>query len=88
MPNEERMALNERRKYLRLIKKRYLKASKCERVDNCRCIGRSSADSMVWSSGLARSLRSVRISSSISSRFHFSPARVSDLTASALPESS
>jgi hypothetical protein len=28
MPNEERMSLNERRKYLRLIKKRYLKASK------------------------------------------------------------
>jgi hypothetical protein len=31
MPNEERMTLNERRKYLRLIKKRYLKASKFER---------------------------------------------------------
>jgi hypothetical protein len=31
MPNEERMSLNERRKYLRPIKKRYLKASKFER---------------------------------------------------------
>ncbi len=31
MPNEERMTVNERRKYLRLIKKRYLKASKLER---------------------------------------------------------
>jgi len=31
MPNEERMTLNERRKYLRLIKKRYLKASKLGR---------------------------------------------------------
>ena len=31
MPNEERMTLNERRKYLGLIKKRYLKASKFER---------------------------------------------------------
>ena len=28
MPNEERMSLSERRKYLRVIKKRYLKASK------------------------------------------------------------
>jgi hypothetical protein len=31
MPNEEKMTLNERRKYLGLIKKRYLKASKFER---------------------------------------------------------
>ena len=31
MPNEEKMSINERRKYLRLIKKRYLKASKLER---------------------------------------------------------
>jgi hypothetical protein len=31
MPNEEKMTLSERRKYLRLIKKRYLKASKLER---------------------------------------------------------
>ena len=31
MPNEEKMTINERRKYLRLIKKRYLKASKFER---------------------------------------------------------
>ena len=31
MPNEEKMTINERRKYLRLIKKRYLKASKLER---------------------------------------------------------
>ena len=31
MPNEEKMSINERRKYLRLIKKRYLKASKFER---------------------------------------------------------
>ncbi len=31
MPNEAKMTLNERRKYLRLIKKRYLKASKFER---------------------------------------------------------
>jgi len=31
MPNEEKMTINERRKYLRLIKKRYLKASKVER---------------------------------------------------------
>jgi hypothetical protein len=31
MPNEEKMTLNERRKYLRLIKKRYLKANKFER---------------------------------------------------------
>jgi hypothetical protein len=32
MPNEEKMTLSERRKYLRLIKKRYLKASKLERA--------------------------------------------------------
>ncbi|MGB5932365.1 MAG: hypothetical protein WBH57_04785 [Anaerolineae bacterium] len=31
MPNEEQMTINECRKYLRLIKKRYLKASKLER---------------------------------------------------------
>ena len=31
MPNKEKMTLNERRKYLRLIKKRYLKASNFER---------------------------------------------------------
>jgi len=31
MPHEERMTVNERRKYPRLIKKRYLKASKFER---------------------------------------------------------
>jgi len=31
MPNEEQMTINERRKYLRLIKKRYLKAGKLER---------------------------------------------------------
>ena len=31
MPNEEKMTLNERRKYLRLIRKRYLKTSKLER---------------------------------------------------------
>ncbi len=31
MPNEEKMTINERRKYLRLIKKRYAKASKLER---------------------------------------------------------
>ena len=31
MPNEEKMTLNERRKYVRLIRKRYLKASKLER---------------------------------------------------------
>jgi hypothetical protein len=31
MPNEEKMTIDERRKYLRLIKKRYLKASKLER---------------------------------------------------------
>jgi transposase InsO family protein len=31
MPNEEKMTINERRKYLRLIKKRYLKASKAGR---------------------------------------------------------
>ncbi len=31
MPDEERMTLNERKKYLRLIKKRYLKANKFER---------------------------------------------------------
>jgi len=31
MPNEEKMSISERRKYLRLIKKRYLKASKFER---------------------------------------------------------
>jgi hypothetical protein len=31
MPNEEKMTLSERRKYLRLIRKRYLKASNLER---------------------------------------------------------
>jgi hypothetical protein len=31
MPNEEKMTIDERRKYLRLIKKRYLKAGKLER---------------------------------------------------------
>jgi hypothetical protein len=31
MPNEEQMTINERRKYLRLIKKRYLKANRLER---------------------------------------------------------
>jgi len=31
MPNEEKTTIDERRKYLRLIKKRYLKASKWER---------------------------------------------------------
>jgi hypothetical protein len=31
MPGEEKMTLNERRKYLRLIKRRYVKASKLER---------------------------------------------------------
>ena len=31
MPNEEKMTMNERRKYLRLIKKRHVKASKLER---------------------------------------------------------
>ena len=31
MPQEEKMTLNERRKYLRLIRKRYLKTSKLER---------------------------------------------------------
>ena len=31
MPNKEKMTIDERRKYLRLIKKRYLKASKLER---------------------------------------------------------
>ena len=31
MPSEEKMTIDERRKYLRLIKKRYLKASKLER---------------------------------------------------------
>ena len=31
MPNEEKMTLSERRKYLRLIRKRYLKTSKLER---------------------------------------------------------
>ncbi len=31
MPNEEKMTLNERREYLRLTKKRYLKATKLER---------------------------------------------------------
>jgi len=31
MPNEEQMTINERRKYLRLIRKRYLKTSKLER---------------------------------------------------------
>lgn len=31
MPNEEQMTIDERRKYLQLIKKRYLKASKLER---------------------------------------------------------
>ena len=31
MPNKEKMTPNERRKYLRLIKKRYLKASNFER---------------------------------------------------------
>jgi hypothetical protein len=31
MPNEEKMTIDERRKYLRLIKKRYLKAGKLQR---------------------------------------------------------
>jgi len=31
MPNEEKMTMNERRKYMRLIKKRYLQAGKLER---------------------------------------------------------
>jgi transposase InsO family protein len=31
MPNEEKMTINERRKYLRLVKKRYLKANRLER---------------------------------------------------------
>jgi len=31
MPNEEQMTINERRKYLRLLKKRYLKANRLER---------------------------------------------------------
>lgn len=31
MPNEEKMTLEGRRKYLRVVRKRYLKASKPER---------------------------------------------------------
>jgi hypothetical protein len=31
MPNEEKMSVNERRKYLRVVRRRYLKASKLER---------------------------------------------------------
>ena len=31
MPKEEKMTIHARRKYLRLIKKRYLRPRKCER---------------------------------------------------------
>ncbi|MDH4209784.1 MAG: integrase, partial [Anaerolineae bacterium] len=50
MPNEERMTLNERWKYLRLVKKRYLKAGKLERgrlLDDMEAITRLHRKSLI-----------------------------------------
>ncbi|HUS69178.1 MAG TPA: integrase, partial [Anaerolineae bacterium] len=62
MPNEERMTINERRKYLRLIKKRYLQAGKLERgrlLDEMEAVTRLHRKSLIrlmWGS-LGRKVR-------------------------------
>jgi hypothetical protein len=65
MPNEEKMTLEERRKYLRLIKKRYLKASTLERgrmldeMEAGTCLHRQSPICLMSGQALSRT-RSLR----------------------------
>ena len=62
MPNEEKMTLSERRKYLRLIRKRYLKTSKLERghlLDEMEAVTRLHRKSLIrlMSGSLERKVR-------------------------------